>query len=127
VITFAGTSFPDKTLFTAKAIFKSSETAVSDWSSTDLIATFANGVPAADVAESAVAKIVFTRNTDSVQFATYSTNVFLSNTVTASPADSTAGLQSSFAGGLSYTITKNNLFASLKEPGNSVTICGNVC
>lgn len=57
----------------------------------------------------------------------YSTGVTLSNTVTVTNTDSTSGLESSFAGGLSYTVTKNNLFATLKEAGNSITVCGNPC
>lgn len=57
----------------------------------------------------------------------YSTGVTLTNTVTVLASDSTSGITSSFAGGLSYTITKANVYASLLEAGNSITFCGNVC
>jgi hypothetical protein len=57
----------------------------------------------------------------------YSTGVSLTNTVTVTTSDSTSGLSSSFAGGLEYTITKANIFATLKEVGNQITVCGNPC
>lgn len=127
-ITFTGSNFPAQADYTAKAVFKSATSdAVLSWTATSLTATFTNGVPAAAVAENAVARIFFKRNSDSVVFVSDSTNVYLTNTVSATAADSTAGLQTSFAGGLSYTITKSNVFASLKEPGNNVSVCGNIC
>jgi len=125
-ITFTGTAFPAKTDFTAKATFKSQEVVVTDWAETSLVAKFPKGVPAALASENAVPKIWFTRNSDSVVLVTYSTGVTLTNTVTAD-ASQTTGLESSYAGGLDYTISTANLFATLKEPGNSVTVCGNVC
>jgi hypothetical protein len=43
------------------------------------------------------------------------------------PAPVTAATTSSYAGGIKYTMTANNLYATLKEAGNSVTMCGNKC
>ena len=57
----------------------------------------------------------------------YSIGVTLTNAVTVLASDSTSGLTSSFAGGLSYTIAKANVYASLLEAGNRITVCGNVC
>lgn len=56
-ISFAGTNFPDfsASTHTATAIFKGAEAAVASWTgTTDLIATFTNGVPVATAAELAV-------------------------------------------------------------------------
>jgi hypothetical protein len=47
------------------------------------------------------------------------------NTVSVTDTDSSSGVQSSFAGGVSYTVTKDNVFATLKEAGNGMTVCGN--
>lgn len=58
---------------------------------------------------------------------TYSTGVTLTNTVTVQASDSTSGVVASFAGGLDYTVTKANIYQTLLETGNSITVCGNVC
>lgn len=70
---------------------------------------------------------MFTRNSDNVIFIAYSIGVTLANTVTVAASDSSTGVSVSFAGGLSYTITKNNIYATLLETGNSIAVCGNVC
>lgn len=126
-ITFTGTSFPSSADYTAKATFKSASVTVADWTTTSLTATFPNGVPAALASENAVPKIWFTRNSDKVVLIAYSNGVTLANTVTVTASDSTSGLESSFAGGLGFTITKANVFATLKEAGNQVSVCGLPC
>ena len=113
VITLIGTAFPSTTGYTAQVIFKSIKVVVSGWSTTSATATFTNGVPAADSTENIVPQIQFTRTSDNVIFIAYSTGVTLTNTVTIATTDSTSGLTSSFAGGLSYTITKANIYATL--------------
>ena len=127
VITYTGTAFPLEADYTAKALFKSVEIAVTGWSATSATATFTNGVPAAASGENAVASLEFTRKSDSVVLIAYSTGVTLANTVTVVAGDSTSGVISSFAGGLEYTVTKANVYASLLETGNSISVCGNVC
>lgn len=96
-------------------------------SATKATATFANGVPYATTAESAVPTLEFTRTADSVILIAYSTGVKLANEFTVAAGDSTSGLQVSYGGGLEYTVTKANIFATLSETGNDLTVCGNVC
>lgn len=92
VITFSGSNFPAEADYTAKAVFKSAYADVLSWTTTSLTATFPTGVPAAVATENAVPRILFMRKSDSVVFLSDSTNVYLTNALTASPADSTAGL-----------------------------------
>jgi hypothetical protein len=42
-------------------------------------------------------------------------------------ADSTSNISVSYAGGLMYTVTKLNAYATLLEKANRLEICGNVC
>jgi hypothetical protein len=42
-------------------------------------------------------------------------------------ADSSSNLSVSYAGGLKYTVTKVNAYATLLEKANRLEICGNVC
>lgn len=118
-ISFTGTGFPT-TGYTAHAIFKSAHFEVVSWTSTTLTASFPNGVPAASASENAVPKIRFSTTINGIVVDLYSgsSNVFLTNSVTAS--SSSSGLTPSFAGGLTYTISGAGIYASLKEPGNSV-------
>ncbi len=127
VLTFTGTGFPAQADYTLKAYFKSAEVTISSWTATEAVATFTNGIPASVAADNAVPQLKFTRTADSVILIAYSTGVTLTNTVTISAADSTTGITGSFAGGLSYTVTKANVYASLLEAGNSITVCGNPC
>jgi hypothetical protein len=53
-------------------------------------------------------------------------SVTLTNTVTVTPNNAPA-VSTSFSGGMAYTVTANNIFATLKEPGNGIYICGNLC
>ena len=63
-ITFTGSSFPDPTLYTAKAVFKSASAPVATWTATSVVAVFAKGVPAAVATDNAVASVIFTRTSD---------------------------------------------------------------
>lgn len=69
-ITYTGTNFPSSADHTATALFKSAEVSVSSWTSTEVVATFTNGLPVATAAEAVAPKIRFTRTADSVQFLT---------------------------------------------------------
>ena len=126
MITYTGTSFPTAD-HTQTAKFKTAVGTVVVESATKATATFANGVPYAATAENAVPTLEFTRTADSVVLVAYSTGVKLANEFTVAASDSTTGLQVSYAGGLEYTVTKANIFATLSETGNDLTVCGNVC
>lgn len=77
-ITYTGTNFPSSADHTATALFKSAEVSVSSWTSTEVVATFTNGLPVATASEAVAPKIRFTRTADSVQFlTTHTPGVFL--------------------------------------------------
>lgn len=58
----------------------------------------------------------------------YSNAVYITNTVTVAAADSSSGVQVSFAGGLPYTVTKKHLLVTLNsDKANYISVCGNVC
>jgi hypothetical protein len=126
VLTFTGTAFPSNVDYTLKALFKSASVDVASWTATEAIANFPNGIPASVAADNAEPTLKFTRKADNVIFISYSTQT-LTNTVTVAATDSASGLSSSFAGGLGYTITKANVYATLLELGNGITVCGNPC
>jgi len=126
VLTYTGTNFPSSTDYTAVAMFKSAKVAVLSWTSTQLVATFTTGLPVATASEAVAPMIKFTRNSDSVQFlTTHTPGVLL--TVAATLPTSPSGVSTSYAGGLPYVITGNTAFATLSEPGNKITMCGNEC
>jgi len=126
-ISFVGSNFPSSADFSAKAFFKSASAQIVSWTSSTASATFTIGVPAAKSTELAAPIIEFFHKTTGVVLVSTSQGVTITNTISLTAADSTLGITSSFAGGLSYTITKDNLFASLKESGNQIQVCGNVC
>ena len=124
-LTFTGTLFPSKDTHSAKAVFKSQSVVVTDWTETGLVATFTKGVPATKSGDTDLPTIWFTRNSDSVILITNVNGLTFTNSVSVTNTDSSSGVQSSFAGGVSYTVTKDNVFATLKEAGNGMTVCGN--
>lgn len=126
-VTLDGSQFPDSGLFTAKVLIKGQVAEVLSWTSVQIVANFAKGIPACTAAEKVVPRVEFKKTGDSLVFVAYSQNVFVTNTVSVVAADSSSGLLVSFAGGLEYTVTKNNLFATLLEPQNRLEVCGNVC
>lgn len=132
-LTFIGSNFPSKTQYTAQGFFKNVKSAVAtSWTATSLTVTFTDGIPYAAATENAIPRCFFTKSarllatspTAPIEYWSYSSGVYLSNTITVT---SSTALTSSFAGGSSYTITAASLFAALQDSANSVTICGNVC
>jgi hypothetical protein len=84
------------------------------------------GIPASAI--NVAPRLTFTRIADSVVFiANYSNTATFSNQLTVAEADGTSNLSVSYAGGLTYTVTKVNAYATLLEKANRLEICGNVC
>lgn len=126
-LSFTGTAFPANSDFTAKATFKSAEVAFTGWTETSVTATFPNGVPAAIAADLAVPRLEFTRNSDKVILIAFSTGVTFTNTVTVTANNSSSSISTSFAGGVPYKVSMDNIYATLQEPGNGIYVCGNLC
>jgi hypothetical protein len=89
-----------------------------------VIATFPLGIPFSAVA--ILPKLYFTRLSDGVVIYAFN-NISRANPITVTAADSTSNLSVSYAGGLYFTVTKTNVYATLLEKSNRLEICGNVC
>jgi len=127
VLTLTGTNFPADTDYTATVNFKTAFVYVISWTSTSIVGDFSTkGLPFANSSENKVPFIRFTRKSDGVDFLSYSTGLTPLQ-ITSVPTSSSAGVTSSFAGGLSYEISGPGITASLLEPNNRVEVCGNIC
>jgi hypothetical protein len=90
-------------------------------------ATFAQGIPASDANSNPLPVLCFT-DSNGVVLVAYANFVFSPNTLNVGGIASSSGLQSSYAGGIAYTVSGvSNLLVSLQEPNNEIQVCGNSC
>ena len=135
-ITVTGTAFPTSD-YDVIVLFKGveSSSAVID-SDTSITATFSNGIPVSDTADSPSVRFVPTETRirrrlmslvdADLQLIAIASDVTVSNTL--SVTDSTNGLSCSFQGGCSYSVSAVGLTASLIDSAtNSIDVCGNPC
>lgn len=122
-ITFTGTGFPISD-YTAFATFAGlTATSVTIVSAVSVIASWdVTGVPG--VTEAPVLYFEYTDGTYS-HYASIDSSVSISKTLDVSAT--TDSLVCSFAGGCTYAIASDGLYASLLNSDNSVEICGSPC
>lgn len=122
VITFTGTSFPTSD-YTGSAQLNgvSADTVVINSATEAVAAWTTTGVPTATTAPT----LTFTHTDGYALDATVDSAVVFN--VTQDVTSSTASLECSFAGGCTYSIESDGLYATLLNSANQIKLCGTTC
>ena len=123
-MTFTGLRFPTDQSVTAVYMGQSTTDVVVN-SETSAVATFANGVPYSVYDDLKLPQLEFEDGKGVIRI-TYNFLTFLENDFEVTSA-STTELQVGYGGGLEYTVTKDNIYATLLEEINDISVCGNPC